>query len=193
MEISILDWIQSMRTPIGDVVVPLITRLGDAGMIWILLSVVLLLNPRTRKSGAILAAALHHTRAKLPAIEIHRQKIGKGKKKITYFAAEIQLSDATDLRAAFAHNQYGLNIKDTVSGMAKEHHAVFAVNGDYYGYRTDGIVLRNGILYRDKPADRDCLVMYKDGTARAMREGAVSGEKLIEEGAWNVFFLARYW
>lgn len=42
MEISILDWIQSMRTPIGDVVVPLITKLGDEGMIWILLSVVLL-------------------------------------------------------------------------------------------------------------------------------------------------------
>lgn len=58
MEISILDWIQSMRTPIGDVVIPFITKLGDAGMIWILLSVVLLLNPRTRKSGAILAVAL---------------------------------------------------------------------------------------------------------------------------------------
>lgn len=58
MEISILDWIQSMRTPIGDAVMPLITRLGDAGMIWILLSVVLLLIPRTRKSGAVLAAAL---------------------------------------------------------------------------------------------------------------------------------------
>lgn len=128
-----------------------------------------------------------HTRAKPPDIEIHRQKIGKGKEKITYFAAEIRLSDATDLRAAFAQNQYGLNVKDTVSGMAQEHDAVFAVNGDYYGYRTDGIVLRNGVLYRDKPTGRDCLVMYKDGTVRAMREGTVSGEKLVEQGAWNVF------
>lgn len=58
MEISILNWIQSMRTPIGDVVIPFITKLGDAGMIWILLSVVLFLNPRTRKSGMILAVAL---------------------------------------------------------------------------------------------------------------------------------------
>jgi len=47
-----------MRTPIGDVVIPFITKLGDAGVIWILLSVVLLLNPRTRKSGAVLAVAL---------------------------------------------------------------------------------------------------------------------------------------
>lgn len=58
MEISILDWIQSMRTPTGDAVIPIITKLGDAGIIWILLSVVLLIIPRTRKSGAILAAAL---------------------------------------------------------------------------------------------------------------------------------------
>lgn len=58
MEISILDWIQSMRTPIGDAVIPLVTKLGDVGAIWILLSVVLLLIPKTRKSGAILAVAL---------------------------------------------------------------------------------------------------------------------------------------
>lgn len=58
MEISILDWIQSMRTPIGDAVIPIITKLGNVGIIWILLSVVLLINPKTRKSGAIVAAAL---------------------------------------------------------------------------------------------------------------------------------------
>lgn len=58
MEMGILDWIQSIRTPIGDAVIPLITKLGNGGMIWILLSVILLLIPKTRKSGAILAAAL---------------------------------------------------------------------------------------------------------------------------------------
>lgn len=122
-----------------------------------------------------------------PVIEIYQQEIGEGQEKITYFVADIQLGDATDLRAAFAQNQYGLNIKDTVSDMAQEHDAFFAVNGDYYGYRTDGIVLRNGILYRDEPTDRECLVMYRDGTACVMQEGTVSGNMLVEEGAWNVF------
>ena len=47
MEIHILDMIQNLRTPIGDVVVPLITRLGDAGIIWIILTVQLLVaKPR---------------------------------------------------------------------------------------------------------------------------------------------------
>ncbi len=122
-----------------------------------------------------------------PVIEIYQQEIGEEQEKITYFVADIQLGDATDLRAAFAQNQYGLNIKDTVSGMAQEHDAIFAVNGDYYGYRTDGVVIRNGVLYRDEPVDRECLVMYLDGTVEVMQEGTISGEKLIEEGAWNVF------
>ena len=35
-----------------------ITRLGDAGIIWIVLSIVLLLIPKTRKSGAVMVVAL---------------------------------------------------------------------------------------------------------------------------------------
>lgn len=138
---------------------------------------------RTIEEAAILPDSTHAR----PAIETYRRETGEGQEKITYFAADIQLGDATDLRAAFAQNQYGLNIRDTVSGMAQEHDAVFAVNGDDYGHRTDGLVIRNGVLYRDKPAGRECLVMYRDGAVEVMQEGTVTGEKLIEEGAWNVF------
>ena len=58
MEIKILDLIQRIRTPIGDYVMCFITNLGNAGMIWILFAVVLLLLPRTRKSGAVMIMAL---------------------------------------------------------------------------------------------------------------------------------------
>lgn len=58
IEICILDWIQSIRTPIGDMAMTFITRAGDAGAIWILLAAVLMGIPKTRKSGAILAVAL---------------------------------------------------------------------------------------------------------------------------------------
>lgn len=58
IEIHILDWIQSIRTPVGDMLMTFITRLGNAGAIWILLAIILLIIPKTRKSGAILTAAL---------------------------------------------------------------------------------------------------------------------------------------
>lgn len=58
IEIGILDWIQSIRSPVVDMVMTFITRLGNAGAVWIVLAVILLINPKTRRSGAVLAAAL---------------------------------------------------------------------------------------------------------------------------------------
>ncbi len=57
-EFGILDFIQGMRTPFGDAVVPFVSSLGNGGMIWVLLAVVLLAMPKTRRAGAVLAAAL---------------------------------------------------------------------------------------------------------------------------------------
>lgn len=58
MELKILDWIQALHNPVTDVLFVWITRLGNVGMIWILLAAVLLLRRKTRKTDDILAAAL---------------------------------------------------------------------------------------------------------------------------------------
>lgn len=58
MEIQILNWLQKLHTPVLDKIMCFITRLGDAGILWILLAAVLLLIPKTRKSGLVLAGAL---------------------------------------------------------------------------------------------------------------------------------------
>ena len=58
MELQILNAIQTLRNPVLDQVMCGITKLGNAGVLWILLTAILLLIPKTRKSGMILAAAL---------------------------------------------------------------------------------------------------------------------------------------
>ena len=58
IEFRILDFLQGMRIPAGDAVMCFITKLGNAGMIWIVLAVILLLIPKTRKTGIIILAAL---------------------------------------------------------------------------------------------------------------------------------------
>ena len=58
MEIQILNWLQGLHTPVLDKIMCFITHLGDAGIIWIVFTIVLLLIPKTRKSGVIMAAAL---------------------------------------------------------------------------------------------------------------------------------------
>ena len=59
MEESILLWIQqTLRTPILTPVFQFITALGNAGFIWILISVILLLCTKTRKIGALCSISL---------------------------------------------------------------------------------------------------------------------------------------
>ena len=65
------------------------------------------------------------------------------------YIADIQVSDVSYLKTAFANDIYGRNIKDTTSDIAEDNDAIFAINGDYYGFRNYGYVIRNGVLYRD--------------------------------------------
>ena len=59
LHFSILDAIQEhLRTLWLDAVIPYLTMLGDAGAIWILLAIVLMLIPGKRKVGLTVAAAL---------------------------------------------------------------------------------------------------------------------------------------
>lgn len=58
MELQILDVLQTIHNQALDTIMCAITRLGDAGIIWILLCIVLLILPKTRKSGVVLMAAL---------------------------------------------------------------------------------------------------------------------------------------
>lgn len=58
MEFRFLDFLQTIHTPLLDKILAFITSLGNAGIIWIVLAVVLLILPKTRKAGIIVAAAL---------------------------------------------------------------------------------------------------------------------------------------
>ncbi|MGM0214484.1 phosphodiester glycosidase family protein [Enterococcus sp. AZ109] len=105
----------------------------------------------------------------------------------TYYVADIQVESSDQLKTAFANGTYGRNIKETTSSMAAANQAVLAINGDYYGFRDTGYVLRNGSLYRDTPEeDTDALVVNEDGDFSIVNQGEVSAETLLEEGAAQV-------
>ncbi len=58
-ELTILDFIQEhLVSELLNPIMLFITHLGDAGIFWIALSVLLLLIPKTRRLGAVMALAL---------------------------------------------------------------------------------------------------------------------------------------
>lgn len=119
-------------------------------------------------------------------IKIEKVESGSGSNKITYYVADVQVKDASDIYSAFAKNKFGRNIVETTSSIAEDNDAVFAINGDYYGFREDGILIRNGVVYRDTGA-RDGLAFYEDGTMETYDETITSAEKLISEGVIDTF------
>ena len=103
------------------------------------------------------------------------------------YVADVTVSDASDLKTALANNTYGRNITDTTSDMAENNNAVLAINGDYYGARQSGYVIRNGKLYRDTSGNRDALVIQKNGEFKFVSESETSASELLQEGALQAF------
>ncbi len=105
------------------------------------------------------------------------------------YVVDIQLSDISYLQTAFAENSYGKNVKDTTSTIAEDSNAILAINGDFYGARTTGYVIRNGILYRSTSAgnNQEDLVIYEDGSFENITEGTISAEELLSNGALQAF------
>lgn len=103
------------------------------------------------------------------------------------YVADVRVSSPEYLKTALAQDSYGQNIKEKTSEMAENHGALLAVNGDYYGSREKGYVLRNGELYREKSSDsREDLVIWADGSFEVIKEKDVSAQSLKDDGAWQV-------
>jgi len=57
-ELNILDALQSIHTPFLDWLMVAVTNLGDYGLIWIILALILTILPKTRRTGTALMIAL---------------------------------------------------------------------------------------------------------------------------------------
>jgi hypothetical protein len=64
------------------------------------------------------------------------------KNNTTMYVADIQVSDVSYLKTALTNDTYGRNITAATSTMAKAKNAIFAINGDYCGFRTTGYALQ---------------------------------------------------
>ena len=111
---------------------------------------------------------------------------GTGKERWVYYVADVRLKNMKELKTCFAQDTYGENIYEQTSSMAERCNAVLAINGDCYGWRDDGIIIRNGQLFRDVPA-RQGLALYEDGRMELYDETQTSGQQLLEDGVWNTF------
>lgn len=104
------------------------------------------------------------------------------------YVADVQLSSAQYLETAFADDLYGKNVTAATSDIAEAHDAALAINGDFYGAREQGIVIRNGVVYRDGgDADTDVLCVYADGHFGITNAAESDAQSLVDAGVWQAF------
>ena len=107
--------------------------------------------------------------------------------RITYYLADIYVRDITCFQSALARNTYGSGYRDSISDMAILNNALLAINGDYYGNTTEGVVIRNGVIYRANRTNCDVCVLYYDGRMEVMPGSAFDMQEAIQNGAWQAW------
>lgn len=104
------------------------------------------------------------------------------------YVADIQVDSPELLKTALSRNSYGRNVTASTSATASNVNAILAINGDNYGSREKGYVIRNGVLYRDTASKgQEDLVIYADGSFAIINESEISAQELIDSGALQVF------
>lgn len=97
--------------------------------------------------------------------------------KVVYYVADVYLRSPKLLRTAIP--EHGFQEAQT---LAAENDAILAINGDYALGRTQGPIVRNGMLMRDTPLG-DVLVFYENGE---MKTFSADGFDLEAESAKGI-------
>lgn len=109
-------------------------------------------------------------------------------KNATFYVADIYVKDISCLVTAFARDSYGKGIREAAKAISKRIGALISINGDYYGARDDGIVIRNGELFRsDKYPVRDVAVLFWDGTLETYSAKVFDAEAAMNAGAYQAW------
>ena len=107
-----------------------------------------------------------------------------------YFAADILLQDASQLSYAFSNERFGAHT-EALSDIAERHNPVLAINGDYYSFHNNGIIIRGGELFRKANSARALLIVEENGdltvmTDRTEKQGVVAN-RLLERNVRHTF------
>lgn len=105
---------------------------------------------------------------------------------VTYFVADVWVKNIDAFRTALAKETYGRGIHEMPLKIADANHAVFAVSGDYYGAREQGVVVRDGTLYRDVMGD-DVCILDKDGTLSVYQKSEFNALNMLGDTVWQAW------
>ena len=98
-----------------------------------------------------------------------------------YSFSEVKIAHPTQFRRFLSEGQFGSGVLHTTSEMAASVNAVTASAADYYSYRTFGILVNNGTVYKNKANTLDTCFIDDEGDLLFATPADLEGEGVLEQ------------
>jgi len=104
------------------------------------------------------------------------------------YIADVYVKDISCFQTCFADDTFGRGYGEWLRDMAERTGSILTVNGDFCGGRNSGVVIRNGMLYRDDESlKHDVCVLYWDGTMKTFSPREFDTEAEMARGAYQAW------
>lgn len=122
------------------------------------------------------------------SVDVTRVAVGSGADSIVYFIADIYVSDIRYFGSGMVNGDTTFQATSSPSyySQAFPNYVLFT-NGDFCGYHQQGIIIRNGMIYRQNPSDADQCVLYADGTMKTYGPNQFTVDMAVANGAWQAW------
>ena len=129
------------------------------------------------------------------SIEITRYDSSPLTRHLVYFVTDIHIQDIEALRTASWDGKFGVRGEKKWTSflkMARDAHAILAINGDYYSYNIHrGLVIRNGERYEPDPwkpwQGHQILFLYRDGTVAVFDSDTFQPDATDMTNVWQAW------
>ena len=120
------------------------------------------------------------------SVEVTQHTQGSGNNTVTYYVADVYMADLSSFQTEFAGGQYDANSqREHLDIMSQRVGAILAMNGDSYCFNRshcNGLLVRNGTVYRNNPTTQDICVLYQDGTMATYGPSQFDPQAALEQG-----------
>jgi exopolysaccharide biosynthesis protein len=134
-----------------------------------------------------------HWSYKSPTLGVSIERINTKNVKgepLAYYVADIHTKDFSLLRSGFANMKPQGKPVQQPDVIATEYKAVYAQNGDYYLDNPQStMIIRDGVIYRDKKQYDDYMAFVPDGTMLVFHPGEKTSSELLAMGVKDTFNL----